>query len=89
MSEFWTASECAGLLALLLSAGEAAENDTQVARAVAKHVATCPICTQAEEALTRLVASYRRVETSSLPDGVEHRLLNRLCPSSTPKASQA
>ena len=89
MSEAWTVSECSGLLTLLLSAGEAAENDTRLAQAIAKHVASCPTCTQAEEALARLVAGYRRAETSSLPDGVELRLLDRLCPLSAPRASEA
>jgi hypothetical protein len=89
MSGTWTTSECSGLLAVLVVA-EAAENDTRVAQAVAEHVASCPTCAQAEASLERLVAGYRRVENSSLPDGVEPRLLDQICPPSafrpTPEA---
>ena len=89
MSGIGTTSECSGLLALLAVA-KAAENDTRVAQAVAEHVASCPACARAEAALARLVAGYRRVENSSLPDGVEPRLLDQICPPSafrpTPEA---
>lgn len=80
----WTTSECAGLLALL-APGETDTADAGMASAIARHVASCLTCAQAEATLTSFVASYRRVEAPSLPSEVELRLLDQLCSPSAPK----
>lgn len=85
MSGTRTPRECPSLLALF-EAGEAAEDDALVAEAIAAHVASCPTCARAEAALASLVTGYRRAESSSLPDEVELRLLDQLCPLTTPRS---
>jgi hypothetical protein len=76
-------SECSGLLALL-APGETDTVDARLASAIARHLASCPTCAQAEAVLASLVASYRRAEISSLPSEVELRLLDQLCSPSAP-----
>jgi hypothetical protein len=83
MSGSWITSECSGLLALL-APGETDTADARVASAIARHLASCATCAQAEAVLARLVASYRRAEISSLPSEVELRLFDQLCSPSAP-----
>jgi hypothetical protein len=68
---------CRRLLASLDALGD--DDVDEVERVIAEHLDTCPICTAEEGRLGELIATYSRTMTS-LPPGLEARLLDRLCP---------
>ena len=66
--------ECPELLALLNDG----DDDEARAGAVARHIAACPICVEAEAALAVLVAAYRRRDPAPLAPDRERRLFDFL-----------
>jgi hypothetical protein len=65
---------------LLASLDRLAVDDAdEVERIIAEHLDACPICAAEEGRLGELIATYSRTVTS-LPPGLEARLLDRLCP---------
>ncbi len=71
-----TPTTCPALAALLEQAGGC--GDDELARRIAAHVDTCRDCQRAETLLQSLLARYRRLACSPLPEEVEQRLLRRL-----------
>lgn len=68
---------CRRLLASL--DGVSVDDVDEVERIIAAHLDTCPICAAEDGRLGILIATYSRTITS-LPPGLEARLLDRLCP---------
>lgn len=64
-------------LQLLLATDDGASVE-QIEQAIATHITTCSRCTAADQALTMLIATYRKVE-APLADDVEQRLLEDVC----------
>jgi hypothetical protein len=70
--------ECRDLRALLEE--RATDEDEGLAAILAAHIASCVTCSTAEAVLTGAIADYCSGGEPSLPDGLERRLLDQVCP---------
>lgn len=72
-----TSQTCERMLALFTTDTDNT-NITGLERAIETHIATCPVCTTGEQALTTLITAYRRTEVL-LTEDFEQRLLAQMC----------
>jgi cytochrome c553 len=72
------AATCAELDALIAQCDTDDPEPALVAQ-VDEHLATCPICHQAEDDLTRAVAAYRSAALGQVSAEFEESLVERLC----------